>query len=441
MPRSFQRPRALQLEGSATTIVDDERHQEGVEIPQTIYGSYVTAACGVSNDPPDEGELVDLTVCNVTRYRCSPASDIIPTVVDVQISYDYEIRYNPASVFARVLPFVEESILESLAAVMNLKRCPGTNRRQLRRLQDDFSETQRGRFIGVSLLPRDFQDDRFTSCLPGDGDSVADANSECRPIKGGMTVSLALSEEEQEGLGELPEEDVESIRFGVWNFIERSMGEDAYVVPGNIDGVTFVGNRQVIADDGLVAEENTEDDGGLSGVGKGVLSGALPFFFILLLLGLVVRRRRPKHGADKYNSRPVDLMPGLMVMPEEHEHNWHTRSTGAASRKLSPGSLAFTDSLALEPQFIIEDEISAKPPRSPSRSIQVVEVEEEGQELREEDFAAHHINVIEERAAYHIDMLEENSSQDSLFDIDEGDEDFSEGTNSEFTPRRTLQMT
>jgi hypothetical protein len=73
----------------------------------------------------------------------------------------------------------------------------------------------------------------------------------------------------------------------------------------------------------------------------------------------------------------------------------------------------------------------AKSPRSPSRSV--IEVEQEGKELRAEDFADHGVNMVTETGS-------QQGSQDSLFDIDEEGEDVSEDT-SEYTPRRALQMT
>jgi hypothetical protein len=437
MSRSFQLPRVLQSENA--TLVDDERHQDPVVARDVVFGSYLTAACEISNDPPDAGEIVDLTVCNITRYRCSPSTSYIPTVVDVLISYDYQVTYLPDADFTRVLPFVEESILESLASAMNLKLCPGTNRRNmLRSLQDDFTTAQQGRFIGVSLLPRDFRDPRFESCLPEE-DGAEFPDSECQPVRGGMTVSLALPEEEQV----LPEEDEEALQLAVLSFVERNMGEDTYAVPGNIDRLTYVGARQVITGGGLVVEDQkTKDDGGLSGAGKGLLSAAVPLLFIMIVFSLVLRKRRRKD--DDYSNGQEELMPSIMVLPEEDdEQNWISRSSsGAGKLTLSPASLAFADSLALESQIITEDERSgvevrsgsparsskspAKSPRSPSRSI--IE-EEEGKEISVEDFAA-----------YDINMGSETGSQDSLFDIDEDGEDVSEDT-SEYTPRRALQMT
>jgi hypothetical protein len=448
MPRSFQLPRVLQLENA--TVVDDERHQDPVGAREVVFGGYLTDACEISNDPPDEGEILDLTVCNITMFRCSPLTSYIPTVVKIPISYDYQITYLPEADFARVLPFVEESILESLATAMNLKLCPGTgtNRRNLRRsLQDDFTATQQGRFIGVSLLPRDYRDQRFASCLPEE-DGAEFPDSECQPIRGSLTVSLALSEEELV----LLEEDEDALRLAVLNFVERNMGEDTYAVPGKIDRLTYVGTRQVIAGGGLVVgEENIKDidnGGGLSGAGRGLLSAAVPILFIMLVLSLVLRQRKRKDG--DYSNRQGELMPGILAMPEEDdedEQNWISRSSSASGRvPLSPKSLAFADSLALESQVITEDQMSgvevrsrgppsfsnspANPPRSPSRSI--VEVEEEGKELRAEDFADYDINMI-------MDTGSQQGSQDSLFDIDEEGEDVSEDT-SENTPRRVLQM-
>jgi hypothetical protein len=445
MPRSFQLPRVLQLDNA--TVVEDERHQDPVVARDFVFGSYLTAACEISNDPPDQGEIVDLTVCNITRYRCRPLTSFIATVVEVPVSYDYQITYLPEADFTRVLPFVEESILESLAAAMNLKRCPGTDRRNLRRsLQDDFTTNQQGQFIGVSLLPRDSRDERFESCLPEE-DGAEFPDSECQPIRGGLTVSLALPEEELV----LSEEDEEALRLAVLNFVERNMGEDTYAVPGNIDRLTYIGARQVIADDGgLVVgepEQNTKNGGGLSGAGRGLLSAAVPLFFIMLVLSLVLRKRKRKDG--DYSNRQEELMPGILVLPEEDEdeQNWISRSSSASGKvPLSPRSLAYADSLALESQ-VIEDEMSgvevrsrsppsfsnspAKSPRSPSRSI--IEVEQEGKELRAEDFADHGVNMVTETGS-------QQGSQDSLFDIDEEGEDVSEDT-SEYTPRRALQMT
>jgi hypothetical protein len=452
MPRSFQLPRALQLENA--TVVEDERHQDPAGAREVVFGrGYLTAACEISNDPPDEGEILDLTVCNITMFRCSPLTSYMPTVVEIPIPYDYQITYLPEADFARVLPFVEESILESLATAMNLKQCPGTgtNRRNLRRsLQDDFTTTQQGRFIGVSLLPRDYRDQRFASCLPEE-DGAEFTDSECQPIRGSLTVSLALPEEELV----LLEEDEEALRLAVLNFVERNMGEDTYAVPGKIDRLTYVGARQVIAGGGLVVGEqnikDTNNGGGLSGAGRGLLSAAVPLFFIMLVLSLVLRKRKRKDG--DYSNQQKELMPGILAMPEEDEdeQNYISRSSSASGKvPLSPKSLAFADSLALESQVVTEDQMSgvevrsrgppsfsnspANSPRSPSRSI--VEVEEEGKELRAEDVADYDINMITDTGSQ---QGSQQGSQDSLFDIDEEGEDVSEDT-SEYTPRRALQM-
>lgn len=450
MPRLFQKPtRALQ----ANATQDDEiRHDDPAA--SRIFGSFATAACGVSNDPPDEGELVDLTVCNVTQYRCSPAASNVDAVVDLEVPYDYEITYNPAAVFERVLPFVEESVLESLAAAMNLKRCAGTNRGLLGRVLQDgsqvaaFTPVQQGRFIGVSLNPRDKRDSRFAECLP-DKNFKETQESACLPIQGGLTVSLSLSVAEQERLSALPEEDREEIRMGVLNFIEESMGSNVYVVPGNIDGVKFVGNREAIEAAGATnkgAGAGGDDDGGMSSTGKGLLSASMVLLFLVLLLGLfLVRKKRSRKDQGTSNdskSRNVDLMPITTAKLEEDEAHWHSRRIGPTDHlDLSPGSLAYTDSLALEPQIGVEPQapsrvstVRAAPlpapqvnvPPSPTRSSF-----DQGEELNSEDFAKYQINAVPEAG----------SSQDSIFDIDDAvyDDEVSEG-NSEFTPRRVLQM-
>ena len=439
MPRLFQKPRRA-LQDTATA--EDGFRLDDLADTRTVFGSYVTAACGISNDPPDVGALVDLTVCNVTQYRCNPIDN--SPVFDLEITYDYEVRYNPAAVFDRVLPFVEESILESLAAAMNLKRCAGffSNRRLSgsRFLQEDFSPAQQDRFIGVNINPRDTRDERFAACLL-DETYQETADSACLPIQGGLTVSLGLTAEEQEVLAALPEEDREEIRMAVLNFVSGSMMNDVYIVPGNIEKVIFVGDRQAIEE----AKANTkgeDGDDGLSGTGKGLLSAGILIFLLLILFGIMLLRKRSRKDVDdSSNIKNANLMPGIAVLPEDDdEDNWHSRRTGATDLEVVPGSLAFTDSLALKAQIIAEDEESVAasdktanlsysgvtaPSGSPLNSF----VNEDGEVLHAEYFTTDQINVISEAP-----------SQDSLFDVgDQVADTVSEG-NSDFSPREALQM-
>jgi hypothetical protein len=189
-------------------------------------GTYRTDACGVSNDPApsNNGILYSLTVCNVTQYQCPiPAishrngSAVLIRTSDV-VPFDYDIHYNPrADFYNQVLPFVEESVLESAAQAMGIiAKCIAgsaasttgdsestqrntTQRRQrwirhgLRRILSNnetwqaqiesgssaattnfFTELQRERVLGLALSPIDILDRRYNeTCTTSSTDTIS----------------------------------------------------------------------------------------------------------------------------------------------------------------------------------------------------------------------------------------------------------------------------
>ena len=105
---------------------------------------YASDGCQISNDPPVGISVTLMNLCNVTKFLCVTKDSETETLTRVDVAYDYEVYYNPAADIDRVLPYLEEVVLEHLATAMGVDDCSRKGRRDL----------QEG-VAGISLEPRD----------------------------------------------------------------------------------------------------------------------------------------------------------------------------------------------------------------------------------------------------------------------------------------------
>jgi hypothetical protein len=177
---------------------EDHRLLQNGFQPAIAAGTYLTEACGVSNDPPaiagdatddaiPDGYLYTLKICNITQYQC-PNNGESEEAAMVIVPFDYDVHYNPRftdqSFSAEILPFLEESILESVAQGTGvIEKCiagassNGKRHRWIRARRSVeesepisssvvagdlyFADALRQLIVGISLSPRDIVDRRF----------------------------------------------------------------------------------------------------------------------------------------------------------------------------------------------------------------------------------------------------------------------------------------
>jgi len=237
------------------------RHSDKASEENTITNIFdnIRGGCQISNDPLAEDELPPLNYCNETAYLCAPPREEEDEEIfhlSYEISYDYEIYYNPESSLGNILPFIEESNLEHLASAMGLTNCKAVlegGRRRKRLLQkgrrlDSFSDEQIDSLEGISLLPRDTPDDSVQACtssIPtkdaeaaGGGEEDEEEEMDCVPVKGAVTVFTTVTEEVMESFSGLFPQDEASLRQAVLNEIKSGMEDDLYVAPGHISKVS-----------------------------------------------------------------------------------------------------------------------------------------------------------------------------------------------------------
>ena len=137
-----------------------------------IFDHYVSPCeFRVSNDPM----LVSANnVCDTTIYGCVRDHSFLiharDGVIELPVSYDYDLFYKLDSsdyMFDDIVEFLEGSMLEHLASLVDLKQCPptptstgrnraGNGNNGLRRLET-FTEQQKTAFIAVKSGPADIQ--------------------------------------------------------------------------------------------------------------------------------------------------------------------------------------------------------------------------------------------------------------------------------------------
>lgn len=421
-----------------------EWHANDAQELDTEPSAY-TSACQVSNDPPLDGEVPELMICNITAYKCNAAG----ASAMVNVNFDYEIHSNPNSSMEKILPYLEETMLEHLAADMGVSTCEAS-RRDRRRL-DYFTVEQLDLITGVSLLAVDQVDTRYGNCVTeSSGDS-----SECTPIQGAVTVFTRHRASDVIDA---------AIAQAVKDTIKFGMGEDLYVAEGNIDKVAFVGDRAQLESEQSVPpsaqtttdKEPSASQKGMSSTTIGLVAGvmSLVVLIVLALLFIFCRRRRSRESLNDDDNEPGHVKQ-VWEGPESPEI-------------LSQGSLADRDSLALRPQI----GWSSSPDRSASTSSLSLSPMKEprapsavfSQPVSEFDAAMHELDEIAEaatngaRAPSSISRSRQFSFGDeppprrevrsdmavrvSSFGAEESDAGDAgyESNASEETPRRVLQM-
>ena len=293
---------------------EDARHdQDALNEKDKLY---VDENCQVSNDPPENGvEIPDLHLCHINQYKCPPTGVYTDTTEEeIVIPYQYELHYNPAADFDRLLSYLEEASLEHLAAATGTADC-NKGRRRLALDQD-----QKSRFLGVSKNPPDQIDARFAECSVNVVE-LAKAPSECVSMLGGFTIFLTpkADETEQERL---------QIHQAVKDVIRQGMEDDLYTAPGNIEKVVYIENRT--PDVALTtSEKGLDDSGSLEGTWIGLIAAAATLLVLVLLAAVFVARRKRNKllTTDSTKEEPVLSLDG---------------------------SLAEHDSLALQPQLLMD---------------------------------------------------------------------------------------
>jgi hypothetical protein len=359
-----------------------------------LYGdSYEQPGCHASNDPPTTSTeddlrgddrrillLAKLQTCNITKYMCPLVADknhsgssynrnnSNNTMKAIEVFYEYELYFNPAGdLTGTLIPYLEESMLENLAAALGIKQCrrrQNTQKRQ--RMQQSISSsmnatsgTVSSQFVGVNLRPHDSANKKYTTCQQKSSNGsmlqYGGDETECIPMMGGVTVYVQLTNEDKHSQNILSKDDRLTIRDTVSNFIHDAMTKDVFVVPTNIEKVVFVGNSSnpmvtpttvVTTSTGNAINESSSSTtiGWIYG-----LAGVFLLFIILLLCccyGCHRRRRRTGRSAPVDGARSIQNIDDS-TQNEEHDAEWGN-STGG------PRCLASLDSLALRGRNVNE---------------------------------------------------------------------------------------
>lgn len=270
---------------------------------------YADKGCQLSNDPPEDGETQELSLCHIRQYQCKSAEE---DVDELLIAYQYELFLKKDAVDQDLAKeYLEEAMLEQLAIRTGTFEC---------------GETDRGIFsnvLGVNRAPNDTVDSRFDSCVTPPMEGTV-----CVPMLGGSTVFLPSSNRTVHSDDRLVASMVDFIRI--------EMENDVYVQIGSIEKVVFV-NRSVSVNDMLDGDNMSTKpraSGLESGTKVGVATGAALFFLLLLLLLLLSAKRNQRQAR-------------VLEEPDDDEFTGN-------------GSLAKKDSLALKPRYA---DIAQTPPR------------------------------------------------------------------------------
>ena len=340
---------------------DDTRYHNDTYVEDTnsnIFGTY-ERGCQISNDPPGDGDdgnhdaLPSLTVCNLTAYECRNSSTLSRDIGTLDISFDYELHYNPQVDLNRVLRYYEELSLDHLATELGLKDCESVHSNRQRRLHHRrrrlvISNETQALVTGLSLFPRDRPDSRYTDCIVPVDDSQVSSDSVCVPTVGELTLFTALNPDGSDW----SDAQTEELRSTVLEEIRRAMDQDLFLTKRAIEKVSYVGNRTATelsnGDPANSTNNNStgsnappvqtststqKDNPGMSTEIVGLLAaGAVLVLLILAALMVAVRWRRQR---GKYAVTDEDPATFAQVPP---------------ANVTVTGSLAGRDSLALVPQ-------------------------------------------------------------------------------------------
>jgi hypothetical protein len=289
---------------------------------------YVDKFCQVSNDPPEDGEIPDLKLCNFREFRCESdtASNYNTGESNnvIIVPYQFELYYNPEANFEQLVQFFEEASLEHLASVTGTRSCSALarrHRRYTRRQLQDFTADQLTVITGVGREPDDVLDERFTDCVGQVSDEIA-ISTTCAPMLGGFSLFLVPDQE-------FTEDDEMALKDAVRSVLRTGMESDLYTAPGNIEKVVYVENREPILSDAKDVEVEG-NGGGASSKAIGLMAGAGGLLVLILIAVLAMFRRRQKEVAA--------MTPDDAKLDEAESLD---------------GSLAEQDSLALAPQELM----------------------------------------------------------------------------------------
>jgi len=435
--------------GHLRTLADDGRHKEGANEKNTSTDSFGrgSSACLISNDP-QANDFPELPICNVDSYLCATKN-----IFAFDITYQYEVHYNPLNPEPRILRFIDETVLEHLATKIGVVGCVGTSDgvgpgggRSRGRWLGGFSEEQKDRVKGISLFPEDKPNG--SSCTqPLEGDTADD--SVCVPVSGSMKISTQLTQEEVDAYGELSSEEKEGLRASVLDAVKTGMDEDLFLFPGNIYKVNFIEQETNSTDNGNGPTDDGNDPGTNVGGSKSpedpktagdagsppvsplvaaLVSVAIFLLILLLVILFCLRRRRQNRKSNE----------GTLNKTAEGSSEDEEDPEGG----LPGGSLANRDSLALKPQFLPSDDeapnvedgesMIVRGPLTPQRALGVESSyhdEEETEDYEDEyerrsrtDFSRSLTSF--DVAMYELDAIAEASSQEQSLGMSAQQESF-----------------
>lgn len=356
---------------SSNTTTSDELPKNDTKFElDTLYGFfgvYEQSDCQVSNDPPGE-TFSSLKTCNITHYMCTSAGE--NGTVAVQVPYEYELHYNPeADLTGIVLPFLEESMLDHVAAAMGITQCRQRRRRRLRRERRRTQSEEQGRFAGVNLEPRDKVNEKYTVCT---ANVTVQEGDVCVPIQGGVTAFVRLTEEEQASQLELSDDDMQTVRDAVASFLQEAMESDLFIVRTSIDKLVFIGNSvpsNSVPSEAVPSEAEVSQGAGLSALEIGLIAGAGGFFLLLVVLLACCcfrccRRRRRRKNGNRLVAREAEIVP-VWEASEDDVEGGERCLAGCDSLALKPGG-----SDVVKPSF---DDQSATTSRTSVASASMVQ--------------------------------------------------------------------
>lgn len=424
------------LADSASTVEEEASSLQPTTTGSSSMFDHYVSPCEyrVSNDPLI---VTESDVCDATIYGCVRDHSFLiqsnDNVKEISLTYDYDMYYQFNSQmhnFRDMQEFLEGSMLEHLASVLDLKQCPTTTatsrlgesgppqRRILsatsRKLQG-FSEEQKAYFIAINSEPGDFKSIEHECMSPPEDGTY------CQSMVGLMTVYLENAR--------ISDSEIAAIEATTYEAVAAGMNSDTHL-KGAIKGLTYIGDRSTPAptvdatgvaaappgtlgtpdEPALVPEISPEkapeisgnsvvavsqgepiaisgsDEGSLEGAQIGLISAASAILIVAALVGLLLSKRRRRvesldeddgafgaYGVSSKGSPPRSFFPVL------------AQQLSLEGAEI-PGSLASQDAMALKPQYKrAEDDNScvggdskrSEPaPRTPARVTNVAQQED-----------------------------------------------------------------
>ena len=445
---------------------DDSSNSTSVATAVPADKIYVDKFCQVSNDPPEDGEIPDLKLCNFREFRCE--SDASSTYNDgesnnaIIIPYQYEIYYNPEADFEQLVRFFEETSLEHLASVTGVRSCSALGRRDrryTRRQLQDFTADQLAVINGVGREPDDVYDERFTDCIGQVSGEIASTTT-CAPMLGGFSLFLSPVQE-------LTEEDEMALKEAVRGVLRTGMETDLYLAPGNIEKVVFVESREPTVSNAKSGEVEG-NGGGASSRAIGLMAGAGGLLMLILIFVVAMFRKKQKDvntSRDIANLDEAESLDGsladqdslalapqeLMAVPEEGytEEEYENAQPITAplpagnlvvvGRALGPrGSSEIGQNSTFEGVYMTDDETARTGEAMMVQEQNLANVSDLDRSVVAEAESGEQEYIPEEAEKPIMRRYGSEDYDQSLASSDAVSEDYE--TSSEYTPRRVLQM-